>query len=142
MLCVWLLTAGDWSATWLLATGLVIVGLVCLIRGINFLPFLVRPPWSTHARIHEFGGPASATRANLLPSCLWFYRCAPAVWLWLQLLFGAPGFALAQSSSVCVGGSAFNASRSQCVTCLGGVFCLGGANPAIACPAGVLFSQF
>jgi hypothetical protein len=129
--CVSCLSAG------LLAIGLAAAGLVCLIRGMSSRSFLVRPSWSTHARIHELE-PASATRANHLPPRLRGLRCAPAVWFWMQLLFGAPDFALAQSWSVCAGGSVFNTSLSQCVACPGGVFCLGGANPAIACPAGML----
>ncbi len=40
--------------------------------------------------------------------------------------------------SVCPAGSYLNLTASQCVTCSGGVFCLGGANSAISCPAGML----
>jgi hypothetical protein len=39
--------------------------------------------------------------------------------------------------ATCPAGSYANATASQCVMCPGGVFCLGGINPAIACPAGM-----
>jgi hypothetical protein len=48
-----------------------------------------------------------------------------------------PGLVSAQSSSSCPIGSFFNATTAKCATCPGGVFCVGGANPAIACPAGM-----
>ncbi len=123
--------------TGLLAASLSTVGLVCLIRGMNSLRGIL-PPRSTRVLIREFR-PASATRTHLLPSRLRFFCVTPAaVWLWMQLLYGASDFALAQSSSVCVSGSVFNTSLTQCVTCPGGMFCLGGANPTISCPAGML----
>jgi hypothetical protein len=37
---------------------------------------------------------------------------------------------------VCPVGSHLNATAAQCVLCSGGVFCLGGVNPALPCPAG------
>ncbi len=73
----------------------------------------------------------------------------PDVWFWIQLLLlwwgGGGGFGpvlvAAQSSPSCPVGSFFNATNARCVTCPGGAFCVGGANPAIACPPGTTTSS-
>jgi sugar lactone lactonase YvrE len=39
--------------------------------------------------------------------------------------------------SVCPAGSFLNATTAQCVPCVGGRFCLGGASPALICPEGL-----
>jgi hypothetical protein len=74
--------------------------------------------------------------------------CPPTLWLTIKLLllwcggdvggFGGfgPVLVAAQSSPSCPVGSFLNATNSQCATCPGGVFCLGGTDPAIACPPG------
>ncbi len=125
-----------WPAcTWLVAFYLILIIAVCLVRlvhGLNMicsmypgrsnnLPTLVsrKLPLRRRAPL-SFGRP-------LFPLC-------QSAWLWwMCLVGGGPRFVSAQSCSV---GTVYNTGSAQCVTCPGGVFCLGGANPAISCPAG------
>jgi hypothetical protein len=100
-------------------------GLALLMREVKSPPHSVRP--------HETTPPFALKTLPERPTPS-MRRVILAVWPWIHLVCGNLGVVWAQTS--CSAGSVFNTTFTQCVMCPGGVFCLGGANPTLPCPAG------